>query len=234
LNPLEREKLCDEGQEGVRENCTDVQGQRREFFRSCTSDKRLASGSGPGNGCCDGPSSKSYVRAEGDAEIVLGAASEIDFVANIETQTDGTDAAFETTARIENSGEVMRAKIGDGTYGVADCGGSIIQEEMSEATFDGDEGMKMRPAESEFGTDEAVKNTHIGTLQGDGWRHGGIRGKTFGKYAIEVIVHFCFEGERPIELEAEASADAGEIGIGFGEVKIVGVYAGLDMVILGE
>ena len=97
--------------------------------------------------------SETDVGAEGDAQIVVCAAGEINFIADVEAKTDGAEMAFETAARIENSSEVICAEILDGTYRVADGSGAIIEKEVVEAAFYGEEGMKIVMAELQFGTD---------------------------------------------------------------------------------
>ena len=47
------------------------------------------------------------VGAECDAQIMVRAAGEIDFVAGVETKTDRAEMAFETGARVENAGEII-------------------------------------------------------------------------------------------------------------------------------
>jgi len=84
---------------------------------------------------------------------VVCAAGEINFIADVEAKTDGAEMAFETAARIENSSEVICAEILDGTYRVADGSGAIIEKEVVEAAFYGEEGMKIVMAELQFGTD---------------------------------------------------------------------------------
>src|SRR5579859_424491 len=94
--------------------------------------------------------------------------------------------------------------------------------------------MKIAMAELELGADEAVKNAKIGGDDGNGGRGGCVIGEAFGKNFVEVVADFGFEQDGFERVKAEASADAGEIGIGLGEAKIVGVNAGLDVIVLCE
>ena len=43
----------------------------------------------------------------------MGATSEIDFVADVETKADGSEVAFEAATGIQNAGEIIGAKIFD-------------------------------------------------------------------------------------------------------------------------
>jgi len=51
--------------------------------------------------------SEADVGAEGDAQIMVRAAGEIDFVAGVETKTDGSEAAFHAGTGVENAGEII-------------------------------------------------------------------------------------------------------------------------------
>src|SRR5882724_5858279 len=65
------------------------------------------------------------VWAEGDAQIVMRAACEIDFIAEVQAQAD----------RTENAGKITRAQIFNGTYRGSDSGGAIVEKEVMEAAF---------------------------------------------------------------------------------------------------
>jgi len=79
--------------------------------------------------------SETDIWAEGDAQIVMRAAGEIDFVADVKTQTQGTNMPFETAAGIENTGEIIRAQTFDGTYSGSNSGGAVVEEEVIKAAF---------------------------------------------------------------------------------------------------
>ncbi len=165
---------------------------------------------------------------------MVRAASEIDFVADVETKADGSEVAFEAAARIQNAGEIIGAKIFNRADSGSDGGGAIVEKEVVEASLDGEEGMKAAMAELELGTEEAVEDANIGARDGDGWRNGGVVSETFGEDPVEVVAHFGFEHDGFVGMEAEARADAGEIGFGLREAKVIGINAGLHVIVLGE
>jgi len=165
---------------------------------------------------------------------VVCAAGEIDFVADVETKTDGTEMAFETAARVENSGEVICAEILDGTYCVSHGSGTTVKKEVVEAALYGEERMEVVMAQLYFRTEQSVKRANIGARHGNGWRNGGVVGKTFGEDPVEVVAHFGFEHDGPVDMEAETGADAGEISFGLRKAKIIGVDAGLHVIVLSE
>jgi len=102
-----------------------------------------------------------------------------------------------------------------------------------EATLDGEEGMKVVMAELDLGAEEAVEDANIRARQGDGRRRSVAR-KAFGENSIEVVAHFGFEHDGFVGMKAEARADAGEIGFGLREAKVIGVNAGLQVIVLSE
>src|SRR5882724_342995 len=75
------------------------------------------------------------VWAEGDAQIVMRAACEIDFIAEVQAQADRTDVSFKAAAGTENAGKIIRAQIFNGTYRGSDSGGAIVEKEVMEAAF---------------------------------------------------------------------------------------------------
>ena len=79
-----------------------------------------------------------------------------------------------------------------------------------------------------------MKNANIGARDGDGRRNGGVVRKTFGKDAVKVVAHFGFEHDRFVDMEAETRANAGEIGFGLGKAKIIGINAGLHVIVLSK
>jgi hypothetical protein len=178
--------------------------------------------------------SETDVGAEGDAQIVVCAAGEINFIADVEPKTDGAEMAFETAARVEDSGEVICAEILDGTYRVADRGGATIEKEVVETALYREEGMKLVMAELELGADETVENADIGARDCDGRRNGGVVRKTFGEDAVKVVAHFGFEHDGFVDMEAETRADAGKIGFGLRKAKIIGINAGLHVIVLSK
>jgi len=103
-----------------------------------------------------------------------------------------------------------------------------------EATLDGEEGMKVVMAELELGAEEAVEDANIRARQGDGRRNGGVVRETFGEDPVEVVAHFGFEHDGFVGMEAEARAEAGEIGVGLREAKVIGIDADLQVVVLSE
>jgi hypothetical protein len=164
----------------------------------------------------------------------MSAASEVDFIANVETEADRADVAFETRARVENAGEIIRAEIFDGAYRGSDGGRTIVKKEVIEAPLHGEEGMKATMAQFEFGAEETMENADVGAHYGNGWRNGGVVGETFRKNPVEVVAHFGFEHDGFVGVEAETGAQTGEIAFRLREAKIVGVNAGLKVIILGE
>jgi len=97
----------------------------------------------------------------------MSAAGKIDFIADVETQADGADVTFETAAGIENAGEIIRTEALDGTDGCPNGGGAIVEEEVVEAAFYGEEGMEALMAEFDFGTEKAMEDARVGALNGN-------------------------------------------------------------------
>src|SRR5262249_46492711 len=174
------------------------------------------------------------VWAKGDAQIVMSAAGEIDFVANVKTQTDGTYMTFQSAARIENAGEIIRAQILNGTDSSSNSGRTIVEEEVIEAAFHSEKRMEAVMTKFEFGAEEAVEHTQIGASECDRWRNGGVVREAFGENLVKVVAHFGFEHDGFVGLPAKTRAHTGEIGFGLREAKIVGVDAGLNVIVLGE
>src|SRR5882672_6800452 len=94
--------------------------------------------------------------------------------------------------------------------------------------------MKVVVAQLNFRTEQSVKRANIGARDGDGWRDGGVVGKTFCEGPVEVVAHFGFEHDGFVGMKAKARTDAGEIGFGLRKAKIIGVDAGLHVIVLSE
>jgi hypothetical protein len=89
-------------------------------------------------------------------------------------------------------------------------------------------------AEFELGAEEAVKDADIRARDRDVGGEGGVVREAFAEDSVEVVAHFGFEHDGFIDVEAETCADAGEIGLCLGKVKIIGIDAGLHVIVLGE
>src|SRR6266403_1404467 len=94
--------------------------------------------------------------------------------------------------------------------------------------------MKTAMAEVELRAEKGVEYADVGAHDGNGRRHGGSVGEAFGKDLVEVIAHFGFEQDGFVNLEGETRACAGEVRFCLREMKIVGINAGLNVIVLGE
>ena len=88
-----------EVQESERENCTKGQGRRSAGMWS--------HGALSKENAAERNKLETYVGAECDAQIMVRAAGEIDFVAGVEAKTDRSETAFETGTRVENAGKII-------------------------------------------------------------------------------------------------------------------------------
>src|SRR5262249_38240943 len=105
---------------------------------------------------------------------------------------------------------------------------------MVEAALHREEGMETVVAEFEFWPEESMENAQVGAIYSNGWRNGGIISEAFCENLIEVITHLGFQHYRFVDLKTKTGANTGEIGFGLGEAKIVGVNAGLNVIVLSK
>jgi len=158
----------------------------------------------------------------------MSATGKIELVGDIKTQTDRSQMALETAARIEDTDDVVVAEVADIAEEVAEGGGTIAEMEIHETTFKLDEGVNMPVfAEVDFRSKLAMENTHAGAL--DRYAAGSIGGETLSKGTIEIVVQFRFQLDVAKSYETEAGADTGEIRIRLRKTEVVSIDAELKM-----
>jgi hypothetical protein len=74
-------------------------------------------------------------RAESNAQIVVRPGVEIDFVAHVQAQANGSEMCLQSSARIENSVYVIRTQAIDAAEESAQGGGGAVEAKIDEAPF---------------------------------------------------------------------------------------------------
>src|SRR5262249_5803726 len=164
----------------------------------------------------------------------MRAACEINFVADVETQADGAEMTFEASAGIKNAGQIVRAQIFNGAYRGSDRGWTIVEEEVVESALHGEKGMEAVVAKFDLGAKESMQNAQIGARESHCRRRGGVVCKPFREDLVKVVAHFGFQHYGFVGMKAKTRANTGEIGFCLGKTEIVGVNAGLNVIVLGE
>src|SRR6202166_3756466 len=80
-------------------------------------------------------------RPKGGLQITVRAIVEIHFVADIQPQSDRPEVPFQTATSIESPHHVIFAQTGDRARKRSECRGRIIQAEIDEPAFSGNEGV---------------------------------------------------------------------------------------------
>lgn len=169
------------------------------------------------------------VRTEGEAQIVMRAAVEIDLVTNVKAQANRSNVPVQSASGIENRIDAAGAKALHGTGERIESGGAIVKEEDEPAALNGQKRAQAAVAKREFGSEHAMKDAEIRTRQCDGARAG--IGESLGEDLVEVVSGFRFELDAIKDSKTEAGAEAGEVGGGLGCPKIIGKDAGFDVVV---
>jgi hypothetical protein len=100
-------------------------------------------------------------RAEGNAQIIVRAVVEINFIAYVKAQADRSKMALQAAAGIKNSVHVTGAQSVDATEKSPESGGSAIDTEIDEATFECDEGLDAVVADVHSLSKFSVENAQI-------------------------------------------------------------------------
>lgn len=148
-------------------------------------------------------------RAEGDAQIVVRAVVEIDFVADVETQADRPEMTLQSPARIEHTVDIVGAEAVDATEESSEGGGSGIDTEIDEAAFQRDKWLDSVMTDVNFGAKFSVENAHIRARKRD--RTGAGIGEPFRERLVEVVADLSFQLYFLIDLKTGWGADATEI-----------------------
>ena len=90
-------------------------------------------------------------RAESDAQIVVRAVVEIDFVAAVEAQADRPEMTLQSSARIEHPVDIVGAEAVDATEESSESGGSGIDTEIDESPFQRDKWLDSVVTDVNFG-----------------------------------------------------------------------------------
>lgn len=94
------------------------------------------------------------------AQVVMGSVGEINFVADIQAQTDGSEECFHTAPWIENAVDVIGAETIDRTRERVEGRGPTVEAKLIEAAFRGHEETHWA-ADLKFGSKKSVENAHI-------------------------------------------------------------------------
>jgi hypothetical protein len=86
---------------------------------------------------------------------------EINFVANVETQANGSKVAHQSTARIEHAVDVAGAQTIDAAKERSQVGRSAVDAKIDEAAFQGNERLNSVVADVDSRTEFAVKDPQI-------------------------------------------------------------------------
>jgi hypothetical protein len=159
-------------------------------------------------------------RAERDAQIVVRAVVEIDFVADVEAQADRPEMTLQSSARIEHTVDVVGAEAVDATEESSESGGSGFDTEIDEATFQRDKWLDGVMTDVNFGAKFSVENAQMGARKRD--RTGAGIGEPFRERLVEVVARLSFQLYFLINLKTGQGADATEIVVGLRQAEIVG------------
>src|SRR5450755_2014504 len=149
--------------------------------------------------------SESENRAECDAEIVMRAVVEIDFIADVQSQADWSQVPLQSSSGIENATYVIGAQVVGAAEERSQGGRSAVQTEIDEATLQRYERLNGVVANIDLRSKLAVKHAQVRARK----RHrarAGIR-ESFGKGLIEVVAHLPLKLNFLVRLKAHPSAD---------------------------
>jgi len=96
--------------------------------------------------------------------MVVSAVIEINFITDIESQTDGTDMAFYAAAGIKGAHHVVVAEILHVTKERADGGRRAAEMSVQEAAFESDKWVEIRMSKRHLGAEQPMQQSHIGAV----------------------------------------------------------------------
>src|ERR1700674_3388791 len=169
-------------------------------------------------------------RAKCRLQIVVRVVVEIHLVADIQTQSNRPEMPFKTATGIESPRHVVFAQTGDRTREGSKCRRRIIQAEIDEPAFSGNEWLNGVSTQVDARPKQAMNYPQIGTL--DRYRPGGIVDEAFGERPAEVVGHFSLKLQTLVGHERRAAADAKQVRVGLGQSEIIGENPYLHMLVL--
>src|SRR5262249_54999418 len=158
---------------------------------------------------------------------MLRAIMEVHFVANIKAQPDDGGKKLDAAARIERSAGGAVAKIKVAEHRAKSCGVDA-NFKICKPALSKDEGANRSAAGLEFRSNEAVQHTDIGSNNGcraAGWCDGGAEA------ARKIVGQVTFELHVGMNVEPHASAQAQVVGVCVLELKVIGEYTDLAVVL---
>ena len=164
--------------------------------------------------------SKSEDGAEGDAEVILRALIEIDFVAGFEAEADGAEGGFDSGGGIDGCVQVAGAEAEDGAGEVAVGEQAGAEAEIHEAGFEGEEGTESAAGGLKPGTDEAMGDADRSVFDGGEISVGEV---AVGFVEVDAVVvgEFAFHEYVVVDAVTEAAAESEVIGAGLRDVQVI-------------
>ena len=176
-------------------------------------------------------SSESDDWAETDAEVVVGAMVEIDFVAGFQSQTHRAQGRFDSCCGINCGVQARGAEADEGTGQIAVGEQSGAQAEIYEASFESCKWTESAAGGLDFRTDETLCHADRRARDRNDVTVGDVE-VGFVEVDSVVVSQFAFQNDVAMDAVAEACAESEIVGAGLRDAEVVEDYTGFDF--LGE
>ena len=166
------------------------------------------------------------IGAKSDAQVVVRAVVDVDFVTDVETKANRAETALDSAAGIEHTADIISTEISDAAEESSEGGRRVVDSKIDEAAFSEHEGVKVVVfAQIHLGTKLPVKDAHTGAAESDGT--SARVGKLFGESLIKVVARFRFEFDAVKSPDGDAGTDTAIADVGRPQPEIVGKNADL-------
>ena len=166
--------------------------------------------------------------AEGQPNVVVCGACEIHLVASFQAQTDGAEMSFDSQSRIQDTADVVCAKVLDGTRKLAEARRLGIQLKIDETALDREEGANRVTAPNELESTKPVQDFEVAVRHRDGAARAHA---ALDEALIEVVVYFSFKHDVREHFVAHTPSQSRHVCAGLVDAEVIAIGADLKMIL---
>lgn len=165
--------------------------------------------------------------AKGDAEIIVAAVVEIDFVSEFESQANRPERRLEAARRVDGGVQTRIAQAQNCAYQARDRKQAGAKAKIHETCFEGDKRSKAAARRLQLWPEQSVRNSDRRALDGGEISVEDVDIRFFEVDAV-VVRQFAFHHHVVMDAIAKARAQSKVVSAGLRDVQVIDEDSGFD------